>query len=108
MRPRLPEVEAAGDTGGLAAFADAWRLDVLLDPGADASIGDAPLDRDVLLDLDRDVLLVVGPEGGIDEAELERHDAAGAVRAPTGDHALRASTAGLAGIAALSVRLGRW
>ena len=99
IRPRLPEVEAAVDTGGLAALADAWRL-VVLDPAADASIGDVPLDRDVLL--------VVGPEGGIDETELERLDAADAVRARMSDHVLRTSTAGLAGIAALSVRLGRW
>jgi 16S rRNA (uracil1498-N3)-methyltransferase len=99
IRPRLPEVAPAVDTGGLAGLGDAWRL-VVLDPAAAGSIGDVPLDRDVLL--------VVGPEGGIDEAELERLDAAGAVRARMGDHVLRTSTAGLAGIAALSVRLGRW
>jgi 16S rRNA (uracil1498-N3)-methyltransferase len=99
IRPRLPEVVAVVDADGLAALAADWRL-VVLDPTAPGSINDVPLDRDLLL--------VVGPEGGIDAAELERLDAAGAVRARLGDHVLRTSTAGLAAIAALSSRLGRW
>lgn len=99
IRARLPEVAGVVDTDGLAALAGDWRL-VVLDPAAPGSIADVPVDRDVLL--------VVGPEGGIDPAELERLEAAGAVRARMGEHVLRTSTAGLAGIAALSMRLGRW
>ncbi|WP_306231385.1 16S rRNA (uracil(1498)-N(3))-methyltransferase [Agrococcus beijingensis] len=99
IRPRLPEVGAVVDTEGLARLAAEWRL-VVLDPTAPGSINEVPLDRDLLL--------VVGPEGGIDAGELERLDAAGAVRARLGDHVLRTSTAGLAAIAALSSRLGRW
>ncbi|WP_404311103.1 16S rRNA (uracil(1498)-N(3))-methyltransferase [Agrococcus terreus] len=99
IRPLLPEVAAAVDTEGLARLADDWLL-VVLDPGAAASIAEVPLERDLLL--------VVGPEGGIDPAELERLDAAGAVSARLGDHVLRTSTAGLAAASALSVRLGRW
>ena len=37
-----------------------------------------------------------------------RFEAAGGVRVRMGDHVLRTSTAGLAAIAALSMRLGRW
>ena len=44
----------------------------------------------------------------ISEGKLERLVDAGAVRARMGDHVLRTSTAGLAAIAALSLRLGRW
>lgn len=99
IRPRLPEVGDVVDTEGLARLADAWRL-VVLDPTAPGSIADVPADRDVLL--------VVGPEGGVDPGELERLVAAGAMRARMGDHVLRTSTAGLAGVAALSMRLGRW
>lgn len=99
IRPRLPEVTAVADTDALAGAAEAWRL-VVLDPAAPVSIVDVPLDRDVLV--------VVGPEGGIDPAELERLDAAGAMRARLGDHVLRTSTAGPAAVAALSMRLGRW
>lgn len=99
IRARLPEVADVVDTAGLAGLADTWQL-VVLDPTARASIAEVPLERDVLL--------VVGPEGGIDPGELEALEAAGAVRARMGDLVLRTSTAGLAGLAALSLRLGRW
>lgn len=99
IRPHLPEVAPVVDTTGLAALADEWQL-VVLDPTAPVSIADVTFERDVLL--------IVGPEGGIEPAELEALDAAGATRVRMGDHVLRTSTAGLAAIAALSVRLGRW
>lgn len=99
IRPRLPEVAPVVDTAGLAALAGDWQL-VVLDPTATVSIAEVPIDRDVLL--------VVGPEGGIDPAELEALDAAGATRVRMGDHVLRTSTAGPAALAALSLRLGRW
>jgi len=54
------------------------------------------------------VVLVVGPEGGIAEEELAVFVAAGAVPIHLGEPVLRTSTAGAAGLAALSVRLGRW
>ncbi|MCR8670329.1 16S rRNA (uracil(1498)-N(3))-methyltransferase [Agrococcus sp. HG114] len=99
IRPRLPEVTDAVDTEGLARLADEWTL-LVLDPAAPEPLSAVPLAGDVLL--------VVGPEGGIDPGELERLEAAGAVRARMGDHVLRTSTAGLAAISALSMRLGRW
>jgi 16S rRNA (uracil1498-N3)-methyltransferase len=55
-----------------------------------------------------EIVLVVGPEGGIDAAELAAFEAAGAVQVRMGDAVLRTSTAGAAAVAALSVRLGRW
>lgn len=99
IRPRMPQVGAVVDTAGLAGLADVWQL-IVLEPTASVSIADVPVERDLLL--------IVGPEGGIEPGELEALDAAGAVQARMGDHVLRTSTAGLAGLAALSVRLGRW
>ncbi|HKC27242.1 MAG TPA: RsmE family RNA methyltransferase, partial [Jatrophihabitans sp.] len=55
-----------------------------------------------------ELVLVVGPEGGITEDELRAFDAAGAVALRLGEPVLRTSTAGAAALAALSVRLGRW
>ncbi|MCB7135409.1 16S rRNA (uracil(1498)-N(3))-methyltransferase [Cellulosimicrobium marinum] len=54
------------------------------------------------------VLVVVGPEGGISERELDALTAAGAVAARLGPHVLRTSTAGPVAIALLAQRLGRW
>jgi 16S rRNA (uracil1498-N3)-methyltransferase len=55
-----------------------------------------------------ELILVVGPEGGISDEELAAFTAAGAVCTRLGLPVLRTSTAGAAALAALSVRLGRW
>ena len=55
-----------------------------------------------------DVVVVVGPEGGIAPEELAVFVAAGAVPVRLGDTVLRTSTAGVAALSVLSVRLGRW
>lgn len=60
------------------------------------------------LPADGDLVLVVGPEGGVSEGELAAFTAAGAVTVRLGPEVLRTSTAGVAAAAALSARLGRW
>ncbi len=55
-----------------------------------------------------DIVLVVGPEGGISDEELATFAAAGATAVRLGDSVLRTSTAGVAAICVLSARLGRW
>lgn len=100
MRPHLPQVAPLQDAASLPGAVPGARL-LVLDPLGEAPLREAPLDAD-------DLVLVVGPEGGIDPVELERFDAAGAVRVRLGEHVLRTSTAGPAAIAALQLLLGRW
>jgi 16S rRNA (uracil1498-N3)-methyltransferase len=55
-----------------------------------------------------DIVLVVGPEGGISDAERVAFEQAGATAVRLGREVLRTSTAGVAALAVLSARLGRW
>jgi 16S rRNA (uracil1498-N3)-methyltransferase len=54
------------------------------------------------------IMLVVGPEGGFADAELDALEAAGAVILVLGDTVLRTSSAGPAALAVLNAALGRW
>jgi 16S rRNA (uracil1498-N3)-methyltransferase len=87
-------------TAQLAARAAEARM-LVLDPWTDARLSGIRSDG-------RDIVLIVGPEGGIAPEELERLESAGAERVRLGDTVLRTSTAGPAAIAVLSAALGRW
>ena len=56
----------------------------------------------------REVLVVVGPEGGISARELGALVGAGAIAVRLGPYVLRTSTAGPIALALLAQRLGRW
>lgn len=84
----------------LATATDAVRL--VLDPGADRSLGRWAAD----LELVRTVQIVVGPEGGFSEAELERMRAAGLQSVSLGPRVLRTETAAPAAVAVLQALLG--
>lgn len=53
-----------------------------------------------------EILLIIGPEGGISEAELEQARQAGAVAVSLGKRILRAETAGLVAISAIFYETG--
>ena len=56
----------------------------------------------------RKLTLVVGPEGGISDSELQAFEAAGAHRVRLGVEILRTSTAGVAAIAVIQALSGSW
>ncbi len=60
------------------------------------------------LSVEGDVVLVVGPEGGVSDEELQAFSQAGATAVRLGPSVLRTSTAGAAAVAVLSSRTGRW
>ena len=55
-----------------------------------------------------EVVLIVGPEGGVSPTELAQFAQAGAQASRLGATVLRTSTAGVAALAVLSVAAGRW
>lgn len=59
------------------------------------------------IDFGSDIAVVVGPEGGISDAELAAFEEAGATTVSLGPHVLRASTAGAVALAAISIVSGR-
>lgn len=99
-RAWLPDVAAVHTTADVAARAVAAHV-VVLEPSATERLGAMAFDG-------RDVVLVVGPEGGIDERERRAFADAGADVVALGDTVLRTSTAGPAALAVTSLRLGRW
>ncbi|MCI0143385.1 16S rRNA (uracil(1498)-N(3))-methyltransferase [Arthrobacter bambusae] len=112
-RAWIPEVRAAVDGSGLAAAVAAADLAIILHEDAKRPL------RDVLenwrggisgedTDAGREVLLIVGPEGGISPREVTKLSDVGAVTALLGHHVLRSSTAGPAAVVLASDILGRW
>ncbi|MDR6868310.1 16S rRNA (uracil1498-N3)-methyltransferase [Microbacterium resistens] len=99
-RAWVPEVAGLEGTGDLVRRAGTQRV-LVLDPSASARLSAVREDG-------RDLVLVVGPEGGIAPEEHERLAAAGAERVLLGDTVLRTSTAGPAALAVLNVVRGRW
>lgn len=102
-RARLPEVVEPVDRKGAAALLAEADLAVVLHEDATERLSRLPLPDSVT-----EVVLVVGPEGGVSEAELAAFDEVGAVRALLGDSVLRTSTAGVAALSLLQARTGRW
>lgn len=100
MRGWLPDVAPVTTTAALARREDGARM-LVLDPAADAALTAVRPDG-------RDIVVVVGPEGGIAPDELDALAAGGAERVRLGATVLRTSTAGPAAIAVLSAALGRW
>lgn len=100
VRAHIPELENLTTSKALAVMAADFDTYVL-DPAATERL--AGVRAGV-----RDILLIVGPEGGITPGESAAFEAAGASRRRLGDTVLRTSTAGPAAIAALSASLGRW
>lgn len=104
IRSRIPEVAEVVDAKGLTALVDR-RTVLVLEPTALLTLSE--LDPAVF-GASEELVLIVGPEGGISPAERERLEAAGAVEVRIGAGVLRTSTAGPAAIAAINVLLGRW
>ncbi|MGI8667387.1 MAG: 16S rRNA (uracil(1498)-N(3))-methyltransferase [Jatrophihabitans sp.] len=114
-RPRIPLISELAGTAEVARRVRAAGLAILLHESAECGLeqvlqtaGTAGRHAGPGPDELAEVLVVVGPEGGIAPEELALLQAEGARCARLGPEVLRTSTAGAAALAVLSVALGRW
>jgi 16S rRNA (uracil1498-N3)-methyltransferase len=101
-RPWLPIVEEPVTTAALASRVAAVDRAVVLHEAASERLADVPLPER------GELLLVVGPEGGVTDDEVDALVSAGARPVRLGAEVLRASTAATVALGALGVLTGRW
>ncbi|WP_086773118.1 16S rRNA (uracil(1498)-N(3))-methyltransferase [Streptomyces bobili] len=104
-RVRFPEIADAATTKQVAALLA--RADFAAVLHEDRDYGSEPL-ATAQLPTNGEIVLVVGPEGGVSPEELALFEAAGAKAYRLGRSVLRTSTAGTAAGALILGRTGRW
>jgi 16S rRNA (uracil1498-N3)-methyltransferase len=95
LRAYTPEVKKIAETKELAGLVSSFDLVLVLDTSATQGV------VEIGIPSSGKIALVVGPEGGIEQTELDALQAAGAKLVSLGANVLRTSTAGPALIAAL-------
>lgn len=105
-RPWIPDVDGPLSTAGLcpvlAERVGAGALALVLHESADIPLVDQPVAQA------ESIILVVGPEGGVSNAELDALARAGAHPVRLGPTVLRTSTAAAVALGALGVLTARW
>lgn len=101
-RLRFPEVAELASTKQVAQLLAGAALGAVLHEEGSEPLATAELPAD------GDLVLVVGPEGGVSPQELDTFAEAGAKPYRLGPSVLRTSTAGTAATALLLGRTGRW
>jgi 16S rRNA (uracil1498-N3)-methyltransferase len=101
-RARLPEITGPVTIGEVTRMTAAAALAVHLDPAAVEPLGGLAVPPS------GDIVVVVGPEGGVSPAEADALALSGAVRAHLGPTVLRASSAGAVAASVLLSRSARW
>lgn len=101
-RSWFPVVAEQADLAAAVERISAAALAIVLDPAAPARLAS------LVLPAEGEILLIVGPEGGLSPGETAEFVAAGAIPARLGPTVLRASTAGVVAAAVVLGRTSRW
>lgn len=101
-RAHIPEVTEPVNTRELAELAQTVSRALVLESGMTAKL------TEIELPPQGDILLIVGPEGGITDEELTTLTDAGATAIRLGPTVLRTSTAAAVALGALGVLTDRW
>ena len=102
LRAFIPRVEKVLDSQELIPALQVFDQVLILDPEAEKSI------TEFNPPADGKIAIVVGPEGGISEQELESFRQSGFSSVRLGRGVLRTSTAGMAAVSYLQAKLGDW
>jgi 16S rRNA (uracil1498-N3)-methyltransferase len=100
-RAWLPSVSGVASTASVVSLISS-AFAVVLEGSAASALSTVPLPAS------GEIVLIVGPEGGVSTAERAAFAAAGAVECRLGPTVLRTSTAGVAAAAVISARTPRW
>jgi 16S rRNA (uracil1498-N3)-methyltransferase len=101
-RAWLPEVAPLARTADVESLVGAAACAIVLHEEAQESL------RDIVVPAAGDVVLIVGPEGGVSPDELARFTAAGAQVGLLGPTVMRSSTAGTVAAAVILSATRRW
>jgi 16S rRNA (uracil1498-N3)-methyltransferase len=127
-RARVPEVTELASSADVVARISAAAFAIVLEPDAGVALSQLALAQPTgaqptgsqpglpgpeklsppPLPVSGDIVLIVGPEGGISRDELTAFTDAGATSARLGESVLRTSTAGAVAAAVLMTATGRW
>jgi 16S rRNA (uracil1498-N3)-methyltransferase len=101
-RARFPVVTGQAQTAEVVKRVAGSAVALLLDPAAGRQLADA------VLPAEGEIVLIVGPEGGLSDAESAELVGSGALAVRLGPLVLRGSTAGTVAAALVQSTCGRW
>lgn len=101
-RARVPDVASLASSGAVADLIANSGVAFVLDEQASTAL------TSIDISTAHDVLIVIGPEGGLSDNERGMFTDAGADLVRLGPSVLRTSTAGVAALAVVQARTGRW
>ncbi len=101
-RVRIPVISNAYSTESLISIIKGLQNIFVLHESADNRLSQIEMNQEV------DVILIVGPEGGLSEIEVKTFVTAGAKIVRLGESVLRAANAGAAAASVVMSRTGKW
>ena len=102
-RLRIPRVVDAASTDQICALIKQSSCTVVFHESAPSALSELKLPLGI-----SDVVIIIGPEGGITDEELARFSDAGAMLSRMGRPVLRSAHAGIAAVSALCAKLQVW
>ncbi len=101
-RVRIPVISNADSTESLISKIKGLQNIFVLHESAENRLSQIEINQEA------DVILIVGPEGGLSEIEVNTFVAAGAKVVRLGESVLRAANAGAAAVSVVMSRTGKW